>query len=639
MELSEDRRSGEQNPAHLQVCEIVKIETSDGETSSSVENITLVEQKYEGSRKKTLIKKEPDDEGYFCGGTSSSVEYITPVEHQNGGFLKKPGKEEEPENEDYLYCEECKSFFINMCEVHGPALFIPDTNVPMGIPDRARQTLPPGLEVRKSSVFDTGLGVFNKGETVPVGAHFGPYQGELVNKEEAVNSEYSWVIYKGGQCEEYIDAKRETHANWMRYVNCAQNDDEQNLVAFQYRGLILYRCCQSIEPGQELLVWYDEAYAEDLGSTFDHIWNKKCSVNGVKGSQLQMFICSLCTLSYTSQNYLHKHIKRCHHEEYARLLKSGEINDEKNQMCCRNDQTFVGTVSTNASWRQEHKEIHHCTQCGESFTQQNELQRHLCIQPGEKEKPYQCPECGKSFSAKSTLKKHQRIHTGQDLYHCSQCGKTFNNQSHLQRHQRIHTGEKPYHCSQCGKNFTDKSYLQLHQHTHTGEDLYQCSQCGKSFTKQSHLQRHQRFHTGDKPYLCSQCGKSFAQPSDLQRHQRIHTGEKPYHCSQCGKNFTAKSHLQLHQRFHTGDKPYQCSQCEKCFTQKSDLDRHLRIHTGEKPYPCSRCGKSFSTRGALTDHQRVHTGEKPYYCSQCGKSFSGRGALIKHQRIHTGTKL
>ncbi|MCJ8740469.1 hypothetical protein PDJAM_G00059200 [Pangasius djambal] len=91
-------------------------------------------------------------------------------------------------------CEDCRCFFISECEVHGPAFFIPDTPVPMGVTDRARQTLPPGLEIRKSDIPDAGLGVFNKGETVPVGVHFGPYQGDLVDREEAMNSVCSWVV-------------------------------------------------------------------------------------------------------------------------------------------------------------------------------------------------------------------------------------------------------------------------------------------------------------------------------------------------------------------------------------------------------------------------------------------------------------
>ncbi|MCJ8732104.1 hypothetical protein PDJAM_G00207030 [Pangasius djambal] len=94
-----------------------------------------------------------------------------------------------------------------------------------------------------------------------------------------MNSGYSWVVYRSGQCEEYVDAKKEMHANWMRYVNCARNDEEQNLVAFQYRGGILYRCCRPIDPGQELMVWYEEEYAKDLCPAFDCLWNKKCSAD------------------------------------------------------------------------------------------------------------------------------------------------------------------------------------------------------------------------------------------------------------------------------------------------------------------------------------------------------------------------
>ncbi|XP_053502367.1 histone-lysine N-methyltransferase PRDM7-like [Ictalurus furcatus] len=227
------------------------------------------------------------------GGTEGSVKKETlelSISNHGNGFDNTPEiisiKEEEADDKDFLYCEVCKSFFFNKCEVHGPALFILDTPVPMGVADRARQTLPPGLEIQKSGIPDAGLGVFNKGETVPVGTHFGPYQGELVDREEAMNSVYSWVIYTSMQCEKYIDAKKEMHANWMRYVNCAHSDGEQNLVVFHYRGGILYRCCRPINPGQELLVWYEEKYASDVGPTFSHLWNIKCSPNEVMQSTL-----------------------------------------------------------------------------------------------------------------------------------------------------------------------------------------------------------------------------------------------------------------------------------------------------------------------------------------------------------------
>ncbi|XP_060789185.1 zinc finger protein ZFP2-like isoform X1 [Neoarius graeffei] len=548
------RKSGAPDPSQL--CEDMKTETSDGETAEASEVCVKKEETLELNNHGDDLDNPPE---------SLSI------------------KEEEPDNKDYLYCEVCKTSFFNKCEFHGFPLFIPDTPVPMGVPDRARKTLPPGLEIRKSGIPGAGLGVFNKGEMVPIGAHFGPYQGELIDREEPMSSGYSWVIRRTRKCEENIDGKRDMHANWMRYVNCTCNDEEQNLVAFQYRGGILYRCCRPINPGQELLVWYEEEYTKELNLSFDFLWNKNCSINGVKP-----YHCSQCGKSFTQQSTFQNH-QRIH---------TGE-------------------------------KPYHCSQCGKSFTQQSTFQNHQRIHTGEK--PYHCSQCGKSFTVQSHLQIHQRIHTGERPYHCSQCGKSFTIQSHLQNHQRIHTGERPYHCAQCGKSFTQQYHLQIHQRVHTGEKPYQCSQCGKSFTILSNLQTHQRIHTEEKPYHCTQCGKSFTQQSTLQKHQRIHTEEKPFHCLQCGKSFNQQSNLQRHQHVHTGEKPYHCSQCGKSFIQQRHLQTHQRIHTGEKPYHCSQCGKSFTQQSNLQKHQRIHTQEKRSHCSQCGKTFTRSVTFQTHK--------
>ncbi|KAF5890774.1 histone-lysine N-methyltransferase PRDM9-like, partial [Clarias magur] len=226
------RTSGPSDPAQSQLCEDMKAETSDTGMSEASE---------------VCVKKEEPLELSISsheGDLDNAPEVIS---------IKK----EDPVHKENLYCELCKCFFFNKCEVHGAPLFIPDTPVPMGVSDRARRTLPPGLEIRESGIPDAGLGVFNEGETIPLGAHFGPYQGELVDCEEALSGGYSRVICKSRQCEEYIDAKREMYVNWMRYVNCARNDKEQNLVAFQYRGGFLFRCCRPINPGKELLVLFE----------------------------------------------------------------------------------------------------------------------------------------------------------------------------------------------------------------------------------------------------------------------------------------------------------------------------------------------------------------------------------------------
>lgn len=48
-------------------------------------------------------------------------------------------------------------------------------------------------------------------------------------------------------------------------MNCARDDEDQNLVAFQFRRQIFYRTCRVIMPGCELLVWYGDEYGQGLG--------------------------------------------------------------------------------------------------------------------------------------------------------------------------------------------------------------------------------------------------------------------------------------------------------------------------------------------------------------------------------------
>ena len=63
----------------------------------------------------------------------------------------------------------------------------------------------------------------------------------------------------------YINGKDEEHANWMRFVNCSRVEQEQNMIALQFHGKIWYRTYKDVEVGVELLVWYGEQYAKELG--------------------------------------------------------------------------------------------------------------------------------------------------------------------------------------------------------------------------------------------------------------------------------------------------------------------------------------------------------------------------------------
>nr|XP_048684713.1 histone-lysine N-methyltransferase PRDM9-like [Caretta caretta] len=587
----------------------------------------------------------------------------------------------EPQDDDYLFCEDCLTFFIDECSVHGPPVFIRDPIVETGQERRAALTLPPGMRIGLSSIPQAGLGVWNEADTLPVGVHFGPYDGRITEEEEAAHNGYSWLITKGRNWYVYIDGKDETNANWMRYVNCARDEEEQNLVAFQYRGKIYYRVCRAILPHCELLVWYGDEYGKELGIKWGTRWKSAAPPKGtrllsvtnclvflalpmwqdssakplegpacwnnchflpefwfvfwtVHGQDPHCHPCPRCRLACSSKDYLHPHLKRKH---LPTKLQTEE------------DEGALGGES--------------CPKTrGLSFPG-NPPSQQLAPNPSSlskgtwgKEPHLQGQREGvggrEAFGLLSNLppqqwrdtigEPHSQSKTGEEggggrrqkWYSCSECGQNFHRPSHQVRHQQSHTGEKSYPC-ECGRRFSQSSSLTGHQRIHREERPFQCLECGRRFSLSSSLTRHQRIHTGERPFQCLECGRRFSQSSSLTGHQRIHTGERPFQCLECGRRFSQSSSLTGHQRIHTGERPFQCLECGRRFSHSSSLTGHQRIHTGERPFQCLECGRRFSHSSSLTRHQRIHRGERPFQCLECGRRFRQPSHLTCHQQTHT----
>ena len=109
----------------------------------------------------------------------------------------------------------------------------------------------------------------------------------------------------------YIDAKNEEHASWLRFINCARNESEQNLLSFQYKGSIYCYTIKSIPPGTELLVWYGEDYVKQQGLTVDHMFGKDTQC--VKISAYTLVVCDIRRIlsyhNYISQYHIYHDIQ------------------------------------------------------------------------------------------------------------------------------------------------------------------------------------------------------------------------------------------------------------------------------------------------------------------------------------------
>ncbi|XP_043199341.1 uncharacterized protein LOC122369042 isoform X3 [Amphibalanus amphitrite] len=502
-----------------------------------------------------------------------------------GEFMKSPRlvinyRDVDGLDDSNIFCDVCCRDWDGECPVHGPLKIIHDTKARPGIGDADRdvKTLPPSLSSGQSTNPASGTGVLAE-KDIPARQRLGPYEGTLTTEQGQARTRttgYRWQIKKGKRVHHSVNAEDPSCSNWLRRVNCARSEEEQNLVAFQYRGQVYFRTSKPLPRGSELLVYYGDDSARELTvhseTSGESVTSSPAgpSSSGISGSVQ----CPQCGFRCLGKHCLDGHVKRSH----GHMGRNGRLK---------------------------------CEWCQYSTDRPDRMKNHRRTHTGER--PYGCSICKARFSRRSGLTDHMRTHTGERPYGCSICTARYTKPSALTIHMRTHTGERPYGCSICTARFSVRASLNNHMRIHTRERPYGCSICKERFTERSNLTRHMRTHTGERPHGCSHCQARFARRGDLSKHLRTHTGERPYGCSVCTARFAQQPTLTTHMRTHTGERPFGCSICKARFTRRSHLDTHIRTHTGERPYGCSHCQARFNERGRLSKHMRTHshTKERP----------------------------
>ncbi|KAM9033415.1 histone-lysine N-methyltransferase PRDM9-like isoform 1-T1 [Sarcophilus harrisii] len=508
----------------------------------------------------------------------------------------------DPQDDDYLFCEECQTFFLETCAVHGPPKFVQDGAMIKGYPYCSAITLPPGLRIGLSGIPNAGLGVWNEGSNLPMGLHFGPYEGKSTEDDEAANSGYSWMITKGRNSYEYVDGKEESCSNWMRYVNCAREEEEQNLVAFQYQRQIFYRTCRVIRPGCELLVWYGDEYGQELGIKWGRKWKRP--LTGITDFSTHAFL-SQQVPKQPSQGFLDSTtgshgLGNLHPDQllppgYSCVSDKAETSRKEHPSTLWEKIKKVDLEEPASLPQRQHvrEEESNLGEWDLSRIQGESVKlTSLALQEESQEGlgQYKCGEGKQRYSSKPGLIRHrQRTHSGEKCYVCEECKRGFARRSYLNIHRRRHSGQKPHVCEECKRGFADKSTLIRHRWTHSKEKPYICEECKQGFTQKSYLIKHRWKHLGEKPYVCKECKQRFTQRSYLNTHRWRHR-QRSLLCMRSAGEDLHRDHSSSYTDGHTQERGLMCVR-----SVREDLHRdHTSTHTDgnvgkEEPYVCEEC--------------------------------------------------
>ena len=54
-------------------------------------------------------------------------------------------------------------------------------------------------------------------------------------------------------------------SSWARFINCARFPEEENVMVLECKGRIFLATMRDIHPGEELMSYYGDSYAQSLG--------------------------------------------------------------------------------------------------------------------------------------------------------------------------------------------------------------------------------------------------------------------------------------------------------------------------------------------------------------------------------------
>ncbi|XP_056409391.1 PR domain zinc finger protein 2 [Hyla sarda] len=451
------------------------------------------------------------------------------------------------------------------------------------VPEHVHRGLPEEVALAPSAVNKLRLGIWAQ-KPLPRGKKFGPFIGEKKKRSQVKNNVYMWEVYYpnlGWMC---VDATDPQKGNWLRYVNWARSAKEQNLCPLEINRAIYYKTLKPIEPGEELLVWYNGVDNPEVAAAIEEERaashrSKRSSPKSRRGRRRSL----KRNLNHNKQEKKRrgpdvasatmKDSPDAPNEEDAKPLGSPVLSLEQTaviqemvnhnvlpdpisipttELPALSDNQTVEDVlieqETIDDLQKESSERESITQEEESVEMLDDLRSTSDETPegSPKKKPmkilkpkgdvngdlaeafmFPCQHCERKFTTKQGLERHMHIHvsTVNHAFKCRYCGKAFGTQINRRRHERRHeSGPKRKSLVLT----TSGEFGHAHKHiidSLNATDEYSSSRIQSRMTDSDRETSHsvlseENSESSRELHPCKYCKKVFGTHTNMRRHQR-----------------------------------------------------------------------------------------------------------------------
>jgi len=401
---------------------------------------------------------------------------------------------------------------------------------------------------------------------------------------------------------------------------------------------------------------------------------KEQMLNHCEKDHKNMF-CQFCSLNFTTEVFLHSHLKKMHSEKRCKFNPCKFYTDSqeelKNHVEENHDKNVkliecvysCGTSFTHHGAMCYHiKNFHSKTaikcdfpRCRHYAKSQADLEEHKKEAHKKVEKLKKtviCLYCQKEIWDNSTYAGHIKRHHSKEAIRCkyNHCCTYFKSQLELEKHDEEKHNTK-YKCAFCDYNSFRKENLEQHfQNRHFPRER-KCPHCPKMLGSKRNLTEHLSRKHKPKPKCphckmtlkslhlhvvtanCPVCSRPFPCRRLLTRHKK--ECKKVQECLECGRKFKTDCEFRYHVnlKHKTGQKwkGFECEYCNTfCDTLKSLRNHRSSEHFDLMKFRCAMCDKAYFRRKPLWRHIVTKHDIGGVQCKECGRKFLGKTSLIAH---------